>query len=68
MLSEIIGEEQFGFLQNRKIHDVIFIAQEVLHSVKKKKLKSRITETGPFKSLRQSWLDLFTSGSPLDWH
>jgi hypothetical protein len=35
MLSAFIGEEQFGFLHNRQIHDAVSIAQEVLHSVKK---------------------------------
>jgi hypothetical protein len=42
MVSEIIGEEQFGFLHNRKIHDGVAIAQEVLHSVKKRNLKTSI--------------------------
>jgi hypothetical protein len=39
ILSKVIGDEQFGFLQNRQIHDAVAIAQESLHSVKKKKLK-----------------------------
>jgi hypothetical protein len=42
MLSEIIGEEKFGFLHNKQIHDVVAIAQEVLHSVKKINLKDAI--------------------------
>jgi hypothetical protein len=32
ILSEIIGEEQFGFLHNKKNHDAVVIAQEVLIS------------------------------------
>jgi hypothetical protein len=39
ILSKVIGDEQFGFLQNRQIHDAVALAQESLHSVKKKKLK-----------------------------
>ena len=35
ILSEIISEEQFGFLFNRKIHDVVPQSQEVVHTVKK---------------------------------
>jgi hypothetical protein len=34
ILSEVILEEQFVFLQRRKIHDVIAIAQEAIHFVK----------------------------------
>jgi hypothetical protein len=29
VLSEVIGEEQFRFLQNRQIHDAVAMAQEV---------------------------------------
>ena len=42
ILSKIIGDEQFGFLQNRQIHDVFAVAQEVFHSVKKKNAKDTI--------------------------
>ena len=42
MLSEIISEEQFGFLWNRQIHDAMAISQEVLHLVKSKKQKETI--------------------------
>jgi hypothetical protein len=42
MLSEIIGEEQFSFLHNKHIHDIVAIAQEVLHSVKKINIKVSI--------------------------
>jgi hypothetical protein len=34
VLSEVILEEQFGFLQRRQIHDVVAISQEALHSIK----------------------------------
>ena len=37
VLSEIISEEQFGFLNNRKIHDAILLAQETIHTIKKEK-------------------------------
>jgi hypothetical protein len=39
LLSKIIGDEQFNFLQNRQIHDAVALAQESLHSVKKRNLK-----------------------------
>jgi hypothetical protein len=56
MLSEVIGEEQFGFLQNRQIHDAVAIAQEVLHSVKKRNLKETILKLDLSKSYdRVNW-------------
>jgi len=42
MLIELIREEEFVFLHNKWIHDVVAIAQEVLHSVKKINLKATI--------------------------
>jgi hypothetical protein len=39
MLSEIIGEEQFGFLINRQIHDEVILAQEFIHSANRSKDK-----------------------------
>jgi hypothetical protein len=54
MLSEIIGEEQFGFLHNRQIHDTI--AQEVHHYVKKKNLKAAILKLDLSKAYgRVNW-------------
>jgi hypothetical protein len=53
MLSEIIGEDQFGFLHNRQIHDVAAIAQEVLHSVKKRNLKATILKLDLSKAYDQ---------------
>jgi hypothetical protein len=50
MLSEIISEEKCGFLHNRKIHDVVAIAQEVLHSIKKINLKEAILKMDLSKS------------------
>lgn len=38
VLSKVISEEQFGFLQGRQIHDVVELVQESLHSVKQKRL------------------------------
>jgi hypothetical protein len=37
MLSKVILEEQFGFLFNRQIHDVVGTAQEGLHTIKSDK-------------------------------
>ena len=37
VLSDLIAEEQFNFLQNKKIHDVILIGKEFIYSMKKKK-------------------------------
>ena len=37
VLSEIITEEIFGFLNNRKIHDAVSLAQETIHTIKKEK-------------------------------
>jgi hypothetical protein len=34
IMSTIISEEQFRFLQGRQIHDTISLAQEALHSIK----------------------------------
>jgi hypothetical protein len=56
MLSAFIGEEQFGFLHNRQIHDVVSIAQEVLHSVKKRNLKATILKLDLSKAYdRVNW-------------
>ena len=37
ILSEIISEEQFGFLYNRQIHDLVSLAQEAVHNIKNEK-------------------------------
>jgi hypothetical protein len=42
ILSDIISEEQFGFLQHRQIHDAVAVAQEALHSVKKSNQQATI--------------------------
>jgi hypothetical protein len=56
MLSAFIGEEQFGFLHNRQIHDAVSITQEVLHSVKKKNLKATILKLDLSKAYdRVNW-------------
>jgi len=56
MLSEIIGEEQSGFLINCQIHDVVILAQEVLHSAERSKEKISL-----FK------LDLSKEYDRVDW-
>jgi hypothetical protein len=42
ILSRSLSEEQLGFLQGRRIHDVIGIVHECLHSINKKKIKSLV--------------------------
>ena len=37
VLSDIISEEKFGFLNNRHIHDYVSLAQETIHTIKKDK-------------------------------
>ena len=50
MLSDIISEEQFGFLNNRHIYDAISLAREIVHTIKKEK-KSICPQIGSFKGL-----------------
>ena len=40
VLSEIISEEQFGFLNNRHIHDSVSLAQETFHMIKNGKQRA----------------------------
>jgi len=42
ILSLHISHEQFAFLHNRKVHEVIGTAQELLHSILLRKLKGMI--------------------------
>jgi hypothetical protein len=42
VLSDKISLEQFGFLEGRHIHEAIGVAQESLHSIKTRKLKSAV--------------------------
>ena len=42
VLSKIILSKQFGFLQNRQIHEAIRVSQEGMHSIKLKKSKGAI--------------------------
>ena len=37
-LSKLVSKEQFGFLSNRTILDVVGVAQECLHSIKIKNI------------------------------
>ena len=37
ILSKVILEEQFGFLFNKQIHDVVYLASEAIHSIKREK-------------------------------
>jgi len=59
MLGKVIGEEQFGFLPNMHIHDVVAVAREVLHTVKKNNLKATIMKLDLLKAYdRVSWVYL----------
>ena len=42
ILSNMINDEQFAFLVKRQIHDPISISQEILHSVKTRKIPAVI--------------------------
>jgi hypothetical protein len=57
LLSEKVSKEQFGFLEGRKIHEAIGVAQEGLHSIKTKKAKGVILKIDLSKAYdRVSWL------------
>ena len=43
-LSRYISPEQYGFLQDRQIHDVVAIAQECMHSIHTKTLNAAIMQ------------------------
>jgi len=59
ILSKFISHEQFAFLNHRKIHEVVGIAQEVLLSIKTKRLKAMILNIDLAKAFdRTSWLYL----------
>jgi hypothetical protein len=46
ILSKVIGDEQFIFLQNRKIHDAVATTQESIHWVKKKETQRCLPKVG----------------------
>lgn len=52
ILSQHISMGKFYFLENKKIHEAIGIAQEALHSIKVKKCKGMILKIDFIKSLR----------------
>ena len=57
IMSEHITEEQFGFLEGRRIHESIGVAQEGLHSMKTKSIKGCILEIDLSKAYDKiSWL------------
>lgn len=43
-LSKFISPQQFGFLKNLQIHDVVAIAQGCLHSIHTQKLNAAIVK------------------------
>ena len=53
ILGNHILDEQYGFLPNRQILDVVGISQECLHSVKKKKLTAFILKLDMEKAYDQ---------------
>ena len=59
VISKLISNEQFGFLENRQIHEAIAVAQEGMHSAKIKKSKGAILKIDLSKDFdRVSWLYL----------
>jgi hypothetical protein len=59
ILSGFVSDEQFGFLNNRQIHDAVGIAQEGMHSVKTQKLLAVILKIDLDKAYdRVNWLFL----------
>lgn len=56
ILSRCISNEQFGFLDGRKIHEAIGVAQETIHSVKLLKRKGVVVKINLSKAYdRISW-------------
>jgi hypothetical protein len=57
ILSKHISGEQFGFLEGRKIHEAIGVAQEGLHNIKLKKLRATVIKLDLSKAFdRVNWL------------
>jgi len=57
VLSDKISLEQFGFLEGRQIHEAIGVAQEALHIINTRKLKSAVLKIDLSKAYdRVSWL------------
>ena len=57
IISTHISSEQFSLLQYQQIHEVVGIAQEVLHSIQTKKLKGMILKVDLSKAFDcASWL------------
>ena len=53
ILSKSISKEKFGFLDGRKIHEAIGVAQETLHSIKISRKKCMIVKIDLFKAYDQ---------------
>eukprot|EP00253_Pinus_taeda_P004333 PITA_04333 len=59
ILSRNISMEQFGFLDGRQIHEAIGVAQDVIHSIKQKKMKGVVLKIDLSKAYdRINWLYL----------
>eukprot|EP00253_Pinus_taeda_P025314 PITA_25314 len=59
ILSRCISNEQFGFLDGRKIHEAIGVAQETLHSVKQRNRKGAVIKIDLSKAYdRINWIYL----------
>jgi retron-type reverse transcriptase len=50
ILSKLISTKQFGFLNGRKIHDAIRVAQEGMHTIKTQKLSAMILKLDIYKA------------------
>ena len=56
ILPEVLSEEQFDFLKKRKIHEAVGITQEVMHSIRVKKMEALILKMGMIKDYdRVNW-------------
>jgi len=59
VLSDNISMEQFGFLEGKQIHEAIGVAQEALHNINNRKLKSSVLKIDLSKAYdRVSWFYL----------
>ena len=53
---EVLSEEQFDFLKKRQIHKGVGITQEVMHSIKVRKLEALILKVDMIKAYnRVNW-------------
>ena len=59
ILAQFISKEQFGFLKNHQILEVVGISQEFMHTIKVKKLDAIILKMDLIKAFdRVNWVFL----------